>query len=1684
MQYCLRSVIVCLVFVCASVGRAAERQVLKGTVPAVAAGLISKERLSATQPLHLAISLPLRNRESLNTLLQQLYDPASPSFHHFLTSQQFTTVFGPAVEDYQAVVNFARSKGLTVTATYANRALLEVDGSVATVEKVFHVNMRVYPHPTEKRNFYAPDVEPSLDLNVPVLAVAGLTDYLIPHPASVHVRRLNQRPNLTPQAGSRSGMYIGQDFRGAYMQGVTNTGTGQSVGLVEFDSYYASDISSYLNTPGSRLNGSSVTLSNVVLPGLTGSPGTGNFEVALDIDMAISMAPGLSTIYVYEATNTSSEADAILNRIASDNLSRQLSCSWTGFTDAGVEQAFLEFAAQGQSFFQASGDSGEYDTLRNPVQPPADDTNVTSVGGTTLSTSGPDGSWVSETTWSWFTQPVNGLSNNATSGGISPIYSLPAWQTGIDMSANQGSTRFRDLPDVAMVANAIYLVADDGNDYFAGGTSAAAPLWAGLIALVNQQRAAQAQPSEGFLNPALYAIAKGANYSSCFHDITVGNNTNLSNSTQFFSATGYDLCTGWGTPIGAALMNALSPEPLQISPAAGFAASGPYGGPFSVISQNFTLTNAATASFNWSLGISSTWLSASSTGGTLASGGTAAIVSVGLNSVANSLAVGAYTNTVSFTNVNDAVGQSFKVVLTVSKSAPNLTWINPAPIAYGTALGASQLDASANVPGGFAYNPPTGDDLNAGTNTLSVLFTPTDTVDYSSVTDTVSLVVSRAPLTVTAASANRPYGQTNPVFTGTIVGVTNGDNIAATYSCTATASSPPGTYAITPALVDPNNRQTNYSVSLVDGTLTVGPVTLIMTWNNPASIVYGTSLTSNQLNATANVPGTFAYTPTNGTALNAGTNTLSVLFTPTDTVDYSSVTNTVSLAVAPAPLIVTAANASRQYGQANPAFVGIIVGVTNGDNITASYSCGATSSSPAATYPIVPALVDPNNRQTNYTVSLVDGTLTVAQMPGVIAWTNPAPTIYGAALTSNQLNATANVPGSFAYTPTNGTALNAGTSSLSAVFTPTDTVDYSSATNRVSLVVSPVPLIVTAANASRGYGQANPVFTGTIIGLTNGDNISATYSCSATANSPATTYSIVPALVDPNDRQTNYLVSLVYGTLAVGQAPGVITWTNPAPINYGATLTSNQLNATANVAGSFAYTPANGVVLNAGTNILSVLFTPTDTVDYSNASTSVSLVVSPASLTVTTANASRTFGQPNPMFTGTITGVTNGDNITGSYSCSATASSPAATYSIVPALADPNDRQTNYTVTLADGTLTVVQAPGVVTWSEPAPIIYGTALTSNQLNATANVPGSFAYTPTNDTVLNAGTNILSVLFTPSDTMDYSNASTSVSLVVSPASLTVTAANASRAYGESNPAFIGAITGVTNGDNITASYSCNATTDSPAATYPIVPALVDPNNRQTNYTVTLVDGTLTVVQAAGGVAWIQPAPIFYGAALTSNQLNATANVPGSFAYTPTNGTLLDAGTNLLSVLFTPEDSVDYTSANDSVSLVVSPATLTIASGVTANNKLFDGTTAATLALSNVTFAGVVNGDVVNLNTNGYSAIFASANVGHAIPVTVSGLTLTGAAAVNYTLTQPEGLVADITPPGVQVVASLPNIFVSWTTNANGLVLNQTTSLTPPVRWSPVTNSITLNGAINTVVIDASSGAQYFELIGPK
>ena len=397
-QILISSICAILFFLIIASARSAGMQFLHSRLPTIVAGLQPLHHFANTNTLDLAIGLPLRKKEALTNLLQDIYDPHSPNYHHYLTVRQFTDEFGPTEEDYQAVIAFAKANGLLVTGTHANRLLVDVKGSVTDIEGALHTTLRLYQHPTEKRTFYAPDVEPSLNLTVPVLGISGLNNYALPHPRFVEAS-LTRGEGAVPNVGTGpGGGYLGNDFRAAYAPDSPMTGMGQTVGLLQFDGYTASDIAYYENLAGLP----SVPLTNVLINGFSGTPSGsgGEVEVSLDIEMAISMAPGLSRVIVYEAPNPSPWED-ILNRMVTDNLAKQISCSWyapRAGANPVTDQIFQEMAAQGQSFFNASGDNDAYTGL---IDFPGDSPYITQVGGTTLTTSNPGGAWASETVWNW-----------------------------------------------------------------------------------------------------------------------------------------------------------------------------------------------------------------------------------------------------------------------------------------------------------------------------------------------------------------------------------------------------------------------------------------------------------------------------------------------------------------------------------------------------------------------------------------------------------------------------------------------------------------------------------------------------------------------------------------------------------------------------------------------------------------------------------------------------------------------------------------------------------------------------------------------------------------------------------------------------------------------------------------------------------------------------------------------------------------------------------------------------------------------------------------------------------------------------------------------------------------------------------------------------------------------------------
>jgi subtilase family serine protease len=536
---------------------------------AVADGTATKMGAAQSdQRLRFAIHLPLRDQGALTQLLHDLYDPQSTQYHRYLSVAEFIDRFAPTADDYDAVVAWVTAKGLTVTARTSNRRLLVVEGTVDTINRAFNVSVCYYKHPAESRTFYSPDREPTtLGLNVPLLQVTGMNNYVLPRSQLRHLAIAN------PAGSGLPSQFLPSDLRAAYYGNGPLTGAGQTIGILSFDGYLASDVQLYYSTTGMF---STVPISNVLVDGFSGactsvsSPTSSTCddgEQVLDIVNAIGMAPGITRILFYEGSSNTE----ILNQMAVDNVAKVLSSSWAwNPADAASDDPiFQEFAAQGQSFVSASGDEGAFNDSTYSF--PSVDPYITVVGGTVLTTTGRGGAWLAESAW-----PESG-------GGYVSGTPIPGWQqlAGVITTPNQGSPEWRNSPDVAAEADFDNPTVVNGSFVTGyGGTSFAAPRWAGFLALVNQQSVANGRDTVGFINPALYNLGLGSNYASALHDITNGSNPPETGGGSGFNAVpGYDLVTGWGSPAGAPLIDQLAGTSANsaVVPAAAGSPASSYG---------------------------------------------------------------------------------------------------------------------------------------------------------------------------------------------------------------------------------------------------------------------------------------------------------------------------------------------------------------------------------------------------------------------------------------------------------------------------------------------------------------------------------------------------------------------------------------------------------------------------------------------------------------------------------------------------------------------------------------------------------------------------------------------------------------------------------------------------------------------------------------------------------------------------------------------------------------------------------------------------------------------------------------------------------------------------------------------------------------------------------------------------
>jgi kumamolisin len=482
--------------------------------------------VSKAQRLNLAVSLKIADPAALNRRIEQLYDPASPRYHHFLTPAQFADEFGPTQNDYDAVIRFLNDSGLQVTATYPNRMLIDVRGDVAQVEQIFGVRINNYADGSQ--SFFANDRDPELPASIAPLieSVRGMENYLELR------RRIRLRPSArnfsrVPPGYSPQQIAAAYNFNSAYGNGIT--GRGQTVAIATAYGFSSTDVANFWKYYRIR----APKYSTVAVGGKTRYI---DFETTLDLEWAGAMANGANFIVYQAATPLLSTFSSVYNKIVSDNKAAVVSTSW-GLCEPEMPDAFIaansaifaEAAVQGQTWFAASGDNGSNDcgTATLAADYPSSDPNVVAVGGTTLSLTA-SGTVLNEIAW------MDG------GGGLSVLFDQPTYQTGLGV-LNAYSNGMRQTADVAFNADPAtgYPIYFNRSWWQFGGTSFAAPQWAAIFALVNHAHGGRI----GAGGPAIYGLANNAEQLyPAFRDTSAGNNG------YYSSVSFWDYPTGWGSP--------------------------------------------------------------------------------------------------------------------------------------------------------------------------------------------------------------------------------------------------------------------------------------------------------------------------------------------------------------------------------------------------------------------------------------------------------------------------------------------------------------------------------------------------------------------------------------------------------------------------------------------------------------------------------------------------------------------------------------------------------------------------------------------------------------------------------------------------------------------------------------------------------------------------------------------------------------------------------------------------------------------------------------------------------------------------------------------------------------------------------------------------------------------------------
>lgn len=539
--------------------------------------------------------------------------------------------------------------------------------------------------------------------------------------------------------------------------------------------------------------------------------------------------------------------------------------------------------------------------------------------------------------------------------------------------------------------------------------------------------------------------------------------------------------------------------------------------------------------------------------------------------------------------------------LSVQKATPVVTWSTPSPIAEGTALSGTQLNATADVAGSFHYSPASGHVMKAGTTQLNVTFVPSNITDYEVVTASVTLVVTGTAPTTTPTivwPAPAPISE-GVALSGAQLNATEQDDVPGTFEYTPPAGTllAAGTHALKARFL-PTDTVTYQEVITTVSLQVVQPR---ITWSSPSQVEVGTALDDQQLNASANVEGTFVYTPPSGTIMTAvGTTSLSVTFTPTD--GGSAVSKTVSLRVV-----------AKDPAGGGGTLVPVLTWLTPPSIIWPTPLTGAqlnaTSNVPGEFdySPPEGTVLDPGSQSLTanftptdpaYKSGTVKTSIFIQSLTPTLVWSAPAPITAGTVLSATQLNATAldvesfPLDGFFTYHPDAGTEMTAGIKTLSVHFAPNDSTHYETAQTSVLITVTGappplVPVIVWPTPEAIIYAQP---LSDTQLNATS--DVAGTFEYTpgeGTTLSPGT--KTLTAHFVPDDPDVYQDVTL---TVSLKIIRVVVSWPRPSDLVIGQALGTAQLRASANVDGAFVYDPPAGTVMTeAGSFVLAVVFTPT-----------------------------------------------------------------------------------------------------------------------------------------------------------------------------------------------------------------------------------------------------------------------------------------------------------------------------------------------------------------------------------------------------------------------------------------------------------------------------------------------------------